>query len=193
MLDLDLQHHEAADSWTKNRERIPLTRAHHTRSGGMHLLFRPRSVVRCSTGKVHPHVDTRGHGGYIIWWPAEGLGVDHPDILAEVPEFIVEALTPKRAASPGAAGRSRRRLFPNSDLQRVQRLVGFAAAAPEGTRDTSTFWAACRLVEMIREGAVEAGVAEALITEAAEQNGLGGDVGRQKFISAVRAISGAAR
>jgi hypothetical protein len=46
---------------------------------------------------------------------------------------------------------------------------------------------------MIQEGAVEAGVAEALIVAAAEQNGLGGDVGRKKFISAVRAISGATR
>jgi hypothetical protein len=186
VVDLDLQHQEAVDWWTANRERIPPTRVHHTRSGGLHLLFRPHSAVKCYGGKIHPHVDTRGSGGYVIWWPAEGLEVKNPDLLAEVPEFIVEALAPKRSA---VVGSSRRRLFPGADLRRVQSVVGFAAAAPEGSRDTSTFWAACRLVEMIQEGAVEAGLAEALITEAAEQNGLGGDVGRKKFISAVRNIS----
>ena len=192
VIDIDLQHAEAQAWLIGKADELPATRVHRTRSGGLHLLFRPRSVVKCSTSKIAPHVDTRGQGGYIIWWPAEGHEVENPSLLAEVPEFAVEALAPKRSASQYVAS-GRRRLFPRSDLMRIRRLVGFAAAAPEGTRDNSTFWASCRLVEMIQDGAVEAGVAEALITEAAEQNGLGGEVGRKKFISAVRAMSGAAR
>jgi Bifunctional DNA primase/polymerase, N-terminal len=63
VVDLDLQHDEARGWLSDNWGRLPVTRTHRTRSGGKHLLFAPHPDVKCSTGKVHPHVDTRGHGG----------------------------------------------------------------------------------------------------------------------------------
>src|SRR5262249_13223902 len=63
VVDADLQH-EAALAWLEgNRHRLPVTRTHGSRSGGKHYLLAPNDKVKCSAGKIAPHVDTRGHGG----------------------------------------------------------------------------------------------------------------------------------
>jgi Bifunctional DNA primase/polymerase, N-terminal/Primase C terminal 2 (PriCT-2) len=95
VVDLDLQHEDAQKWLEDNRHRLPLTRTHSTRSGGKHFLFAPHDAVKCSTSKLGPHIDTRGRGGYIIWWPACGLEVLHGGVLAPVPEWILEAFKPK--------------------------------------------------------------------------------------------------
>ena len=68
--------------------------------------FRPDGRIACSAGKIWPHIDTRGKGGYIIWWPAEGMEVLHRNVLAEIPEWIVKKLSPPE---PTTAGTSRHR------------------------------------------------------------------------------------
>jgi Bifunctional DNA primase/polymerase, N-terminal/Primase C terminal 2 (PriCT-2) len=93
VVDIDLQHNEARE-WLEG-VRLPITRTHRTRSGGLHVFFRPHPDVRNSAGKIWPHVDTRGSGGFVIWWPTVGLEVLDRDVLAQVPEWIVEALSPK--------------------------------------------------------------------------------------------------
>jgi hypothetical protein len=69
VLDLDRKHPEALVWWFSHRDRLPLTRVHRTRSGGLHLIFRHVPDVRCSAGRIAPGIDVRGDGGYIIWWP----------------------------------------------------------------------------------------------------------------------------
>jgi len=39
-LDIDCKHLEAREWWAANRDRLPQTRSHRTRSGGLHMLFR---------------------------------------------------------------------------------------------------------------------------------------------------------
>src|SRR5262245_19145135 len=100
VLDLDLQHEDARSWYETNRRQLPSTRTHITRSGGRHLVFKPHPRVRCSTSKIGPHIDTRGSGGCIIWWPAHGHEVLYADLLAEVPEFLLSALDPPKPARP---------------------------------------------------------------------------------------------
>src|SRR5260370_35412811 len=73
VLDVDLQHGEAK-AWLSATP-VPKTRTHVTRSGGLHLLFRPTEGLRNSASRLAKHVDIRAKGGYVIWWPAQGLGV----------------------------------------------------------------------------------------------------------------------
>jgi hypothetical protein len=144
VLDLDLQHVEAQQFYAKAN--LPLTRTHITRSSGRHLLFRPHPDFKCSQGKIHPHVDTRGAGGYIIWWPCIGLDVMHRGALAEVPEWLLKQLNqipPRDLSQPVRPIRSHKDIEP---------LIGVSLRAKEGERNSACFWTACRLVEQVLAG-----------------------------------------
>ena len=91
VIDPDLQHRPAREWWKANKDRLPPTRMHRTGSGGWHLLFKSHPDF-CTGATVHANVDTRGLGGYIIWWPAEGHTVVNPQMLADVPDWIIAAM-----------------------------------------------------------------------------------------------------
>jgi hypothetical protein len=151
VIDLDLQHDEALTWYEHNRARLPLTRTHVTKSGGRHLLFKPAAGVGCSTSKLGPHIDTRGSGGYIIWWPACGLDVMHRDALAGVPGWIIEALG--RATPSNVVPFPKQTYYVARTAVRsnacVQGLIATVASSQVGQRNAILFWAACRISEMI--------------------------------------------
>ena len=169
VVDVDLQHDDARCWLEANKHRIPLTRIHRTQSGGLHFLFQPHDGVGCTVSKIAPHVDTRGRGGYIIWWPAEGHEVLRRNVLAPVPDWIIEALNPPRAARDGGP------IIINTSAHARAKLGGIVrkiAAAPEGQRNAITFWGACRMAEMVAVGALARDAAIRLIVEAASRCGL---------------------
>ena len=96
VIDLDTSKHPEATDWLEsNAPYLPETRQHRTKSGGLHLFFKHRDGLRNSAGKLAPGVDTRGDGGYVIWWPS-CVPSDHKfRVAADLPEWIVDALTPK--------------------------------------------------------------------------------------------------
>jgi Bifunctional DNA primase/polymerase, N-terminal len=148
VLDLDLQHPEAQAWYHDNSYRLPLTRKHTTRSGGRHLLFRPNRAVGCTAGKIAAHVDTRGHGGYIIWWPGAGYEVLHGGALAEVPGWVIEALRPAATAPIPIT----QILSPTQTSAKLNGLIRAIATAPEGKRNATAFWGANRMAEMVDAG-----------------------------------------
>lgn len=91
-LDIDPKH-DGMSWWEEHKEAVPFTRAHKTRSGGLHVFFRHHETVRNTQSKIAKGVDTRGQGGYVIHWAAEGLPVYNPDILDEWPVWLLKRLT----------------------------------------------------------------------------------------------------
>jgi hypothetical protein len=172
VIDADLQHTEA-QVWYA-RANLPLTRAHVTRSGGRHLLFQPHHDVKCTASKLHPHIDTRGQGGFIVWWPACGLEVLHENVLAPVPDWILRALAREPGkftgvrylATPISAD------TPQSAARKLEGILRTVAQATEGTRNQILFWAGCRLREMAAVGFLSRDTAMALAIEAATRSGL---------------------
>src|SRR5262249_35631286 len=162
VIDCDLQHVEA-QVWYHNTK-LPLTRKHETRSGGRHLLFQPHPAVGCTTSKIHKHIDTRGAGGYVIWWPAVGLPVLHANVLAPVPECVLEAL--ERAPVVRHLATPRFRDTEGRAWAKLNGVLRAIARAPEGERNTMTYWGAHRLAEMVAAGWITRDEAIGLAVEA---------------------------
>ena len=181
VLDLDLQYPQA-QHWYSHAN-LPLTRTHVTRSGGRHLLFAPDERVTCSAGKIAPHVDTRGHGGYIIWWPAEGLEVLHGGTLAAVPDWIIAKLNP-----PPLPPSPRPPISSALAQRQLDGILRTVVTASEGERNHVTFWAACRFAELVDQGVVGRDDAIALVTEAAGRAGLPHHEARRTALSAFRIV-----
>jgi hypothetical protein len=169
VVDLDLEHDDAQQWLADNRNRVPLTRTHRTRSGGMHWLFAPNDKVKCSTSRLGPHIDTRGHGGYIIWWPACGLEVLHGAVFAHAPDWICNTLAPP-PPPPVTRCFTARGGGPSSALLRAQLRV--LADAREGQRNQALFWTACRMGEAVRAGTISEDEAMVLLTSVGRQVGL---------------------
>lgn len=158
VIDADLQHSEAVQWY--GRANLPLTRTHATRSGGRHLLFQADNRVSCSVGKIWRHIDTRGIGGYIIWWPAEGLEVQHADVLAEVPEWVIKKLNPPEPVYP--VSERPRPLDAESARCKIEGIVRAIASAQEGERNNLLNWGAFRLAELVRQSVISPGDAASL-------------------------------
>jgi hypothetical protein len=80
-----------ADWYATNTDRLKAARIHKTLRGH-HLLYRDIGLG-CSTGSLADGVDTRGEGGYIIWWPAAGqTAVGDLQDVSEPPAWVAEAL-----------------------------------------------------------------------------------------------------
>jgi hypothetical protein len=96
VLDID-QNPEGREWWAQHRNRLPVTRTHRTRSRGLHLLFQHTEGLRNSAGRIARGVDTRGDGGYCIWWPASGLPVLSDAPIAPWPDWLLSQAPPHHA------------------------------------------------------------------------------------------------
>jgi hypothetical protein len=135
----------------------------------MHLLFAPNDKVKCSASKLGPHVDTRGHGGYVVYWPACGLEVLHGSVLAPVPDWIVEALNPK----PVPITTTRISMMaPSPSAASIRGALNVLANAREGERNHALFWVSCRMGEAMRAGTITESQALNLLTSVGRQVGL---------------------
>jgi hypothetical protein len=88
VIDVDVP--DGAGWYDANYDALPLTQVHETRRGGLHLLYKAVPGLRCSTGRIASGIDVRSDGGFIVWWPREGLPAeDWP--LCEMPDWLVKA------------------------------------------------------------------------------------------------------
>ena len=76
-LDIDSAKKPEAGIWHERMmPQLPQTLLHKTESGGWHYLFQHHPGLKCTGSKIHRGIDTRGDGGYIIWWPAHVVSID---------------------------------------------------------------------------------------------------------------------
>jgi hypothetical protein len=134
VLDIDPRH--GGDQWLlEQQHRLPVTWVNRTRSGGEHWLFAHTPGMRNSESKIAPGVDTRGEGGYIIWWPGLGGSVLHRLAPAQWPAWLLDLLLPKPVANP-VKGTWRGQMPSNGTAARriVQRQIERVAGAAPGQR-----------------------------------------------------------
>jgi hypothetical protein len=171
VLDIDPKHAAAREWWSETRDALLPTRAHRTRTGGLHLLFTHAPGIKCSASKIAQGVDIRTSGGYIIWWPAAGFPVLNDAPLADLPSWLHRLLLPP----PPRHIEPHRRVVsfsPYRDRRALRGLIRTVATAIEGERNAITFWAACRAAEMIADGNLSESEAVAELTAAAAYAGL---------------------
>lgn len=171
-------------------DRLPPTRAHETRSGGRHVLFRHAEGLRNSTKRIARGIHVRADGGFVIWWPRQGHRVLSDAGVAEWPEWLLaKAMKPPGAgarviegttaphAPDGVVSRTL------NSRKRFKSIIRLVENAQRGERNDTLYWGACRFNEIIAEGLIRPKVASAVLESAARINGLVKDDG----IEAVRA------
>jgi hypothetical protein len=107
VLDIDSGRHPEADAWWKAatsgeiRPSILPTRVYRTRSGGLHAYYRHTSGVVNTASKLARGVDTRGGGGYAIYWFAAGLSVPGRSSAIAVASMVIERAVLEPAPQAG--------------------------------------------------------------------------------------------
>jgi len=184
VLDIDPRH--GGNKWLEgSAANIPPTRTHHTRSGGLNLLFLHHAGIRNSAGKIASGVEVRGEGGYIIWWPEAGLPVRHGDVLAEWPQWLAEKLLPqKREKQPLPSAPSQNSRYVE---EAVRRAMASVASAPVGMRNHRLNGEAYSLGRFIPSGELCAQQIASALSSAALAAGLSRSETIATIASALRA------
>jgi Bifunctional DNA primase/polymerase, N-terminal len=166
------------------RQPWPSTHWVATPSGGWHLYFTAPNgrEIRNSAGLLGPQVDVRAAGGYVV---GAGSAVDgrpyevlDDDPAAPLPGWLARTLTrPPEPPGPPAPGP------PGSVPARVAGLVRTVEAAPQGQRNDTLYWSACRASEL--NDPVDREAAAAALLAAAITAGLTEHEARRTITSAM--------
>lgn len=160
-----------------------------TPSGGLHAYFQPIDPGMRSWSLHGQHVDFRGDRGYVIAPPSrisrsdgtisayQVIAVAQHEARPLDSDALRRFLDPPRAVRPPAA-------LTLGDA-RPDRLAHWVATRPEGARNQSLFWAACRMAECGQRY----DVAMSMLGEAAQSAGLPGREAETTIRSAYRIAS----
>ena len=176
VLDIDAPRHSEAANWfDARRDRLPETRTHRTRSGGLHVLFRYAAALRCWAGRPVPGVDGRATGGYVIWWPAAGEPVLRDVPPAAWPDWLLGELAPPPAPSLPGRGFEHFEHFEHGTLYARAALrhgTERVARAGIGARNAALNSEAYRLGRLIAAGLLDGQVVADELAAAAIAAGL---------------------
>jgi hypothetical protein len=157
----------------------PDTRCTLTPSGGWHLWFRAPddAELRNTAGRLGPMVDTRAAGGYIVVPPSIVGGQPYQWVSdrapIELPGWLQRALTPAPRPAARPAQRGGQPTGPNE--ARLRGIVEHVRGGQPGDRNARTYWAACRLGEMVMAGEADQADAESLVQAALDAGLRGGE------------------
>jgi hypothetical protein len=181
---VDLDGEDATTWW--GAQDVPPTRTSSTgrKDGGTHVWFTTSETLPNTSRRLHPKVETRGHGGYVLVPPSV-----HPTgaryrwqragRMAPLPEWIADAVRPvTRQAVPHGSACPAGKVTPVG-RRRFAGVLGKLTGAQVGERHGLLYWAACRAGELIREGLIAPDVAEHLLYVGAADCGLPQDDGER--------------
>jgi hypothetical protein len=149
-----------------------------TPTGGLHLYFGAGDRrLRQFSGAIpgHPGIDTRVGGKGFAILPGAGNGrawlrpLSTP--LAPAPAWLPDEKEDRGAAPAPAQPRASPFTRYGADT-RVRRIALRVERAVEGERNSVTFWAACRLAELERDGLIDEAWGVELLALAASRAGL---------------------
>lgn len=171
---------------------IPATFAVTTsRPGGLHLYFAapPGRAIRNSAGKIAPHVDVRGAGGYVIG-PGSVVGGRAYRITKDCPPALLPAWLADLAAPPPAPAAPRPvvplRPADGYAAAAVRAEIRILADAPPGTRNHELNRSAFNLGQLVAAGMLDEDQVRAALLLAAERNGLLADDGQRQTEATIR-------
>lgn len=186
VLDLDPTD-EAREWFRRHRDQLPETRTHRTRRGGLHLVYAwPGGKVPSTAGKLARGVDTRGDGGYVVWWPAHDGAVVRDVRRESLPLFpgrLLDLLAPPPPPPPPIARPSVSSRYTHAALQRA---IAAVSTAREGTRNATLNRETFALARLIGP-ALTAGDVAAVMLAAAAVAGLPPREAQLTVTSALRA------
>jgi hypothetical protein len=146
--------------------------------------------LRNSAGRISAGVDVRADGGFVIWWPRQGLRVlsdaeitEWPDWLLALARADVQVAAWQSGDVDGGMGERRHaatRTTPEKTLNlpaRCKVIQCKVEQAQPGERNRLLHWAACRFGEMIFEGVIRPEIATLLLESSAKICGLWRDDG----------------
>lgn len=184
VLDVDVKH-DAARAWlTAAGGRIPPTRTYQTRSGGFHVLFRHIEGVHNTESHIAKGIDTRGEGGYVVYWFGAGFPCTDHSPTAPWPDWLLELLfyKPEPAPIPVRAQifRSNGASAQNLVVATIRRLE----SAPDGSRHATLRAAACTLGGVLAAAGMDRATAARLLLDAVLQAG-GARVDQRNALSTI--------
>lgn len=183
LLVVDLDGPEALTAWADLAQRLGIpydTLTAHTGGGGIHLIYRVPDGLRLgnSAGRLGPHIDTRGEGGYIVAPPSvhpsgRPYTWEDPDReILELPQPLADLLTrPKPEAPPTPPTPPRRDLHPYAEAA-LREEIEEVRRAPEGTRNDTLNKAAFSLGQLVGAGILDRRTVEEELAAAARAAGL---------------------
>ena len=183
VLDVDAKHEMATRWWAAASKRSPPTRTYRTRGGGHHCYFQHADGIGNTQSKLAHRVDSRGDGGYIIFWYAAGFECLDDAPSAPWPHWLRDGLL----WQPPKVEPSDRAISADHADKAISGIARQVATAREGERNKILFWAGRRLAERVSAGQISQREATALLTAAAKDAGLLEIEANRTIASALRA------
>jgi hypothetical protein len=197
VVDVDLGGEDGIERLQAKYGALPRTCTAITPRGGWHHPFKYTGPVPNSAGKIAPHIDVRGDGGYVVVPPSvtnDGTYSwcgDPAAPLASAPDWLIALAREKPAPSISERALTMCRLATTNGngnaygAAALDREIAVLAGTPAGQRNHRLNYAAFRLYQLVAGGELDGAIVERRLVAACESNGLIKDDGERSVTKTI--------